>query len=152
VTSIVDISVTIWVTGLPVALLALSFFDWRKGAIAAIASIGCGASVVEKLITLDKTMAGPDHATSLEPNEFAAMVVSIREVEIAKGDGVKLPKETELKNINPARKSLVAARDIVAGEPFSEDNLTQVRPGGGVSPPPFLGYTWSSRIPVVQTT
>jgi N,N'-diacetyllegionaminate synthase len=79
-------------------------------------------------------MEGPDHRASLEPDELTAMVKAIRNIEKAMGDGVKQPSPSERKNIPIARKSLVAATTIRAGEPFTEANLTVKRPGTGISP------------------
>jgi len=79
-------------------------------------------------------LPGPDHKASLEPAELSAMVKAIRNIELALGDGIKRPTESEAKNKPIARKSLVAARAIRAGEVFSEANLTVKRPGSGVSP------------------
>ncbi len=79
-------------------------------------------------------MHGPDHKASLEPGELAAMVAGIRDIELAIGDGVKGPRLSEIKNKEVGRKSLVAAKDIAAGELFDRENLEIKRPGSGVSP------------------
>ena len=110
------------------------FSDHTEGIEAAIAAVALGASVIEKHFTLDKTMGGPDHAASLDPNELSAMVRAIRNVEVALGDGIKTPSESERRNIKAARRSIVASRDIAIGEIFSESNLTVKRPGHGLSP------------------
>ena len=115
--------------GLPVGLS-----DHSEGIAIAIAAVGRGATVIEKHLTLDRALPGPDHRASLEPDELAAMVSAIRQVEQALGDGIKRPSPAERKNMNVARKSLVAARSIQAGEAFSSDNLTVKRPGGGLPP------------------
>jgi N,N'-diacetyllegionaminate synthase len=93
-----------------------------------------GATVIEKHFTLDRNLPGPDHKASLEPDELKAMVTAIRNIEKALGDGIKRPSPSETKNIPVARKSLVAARAIRAGDVFSADNLAVKRPGTGVSP------------------
>ena len=93
-----------------------------------------GATIIEKHLTLDRALPGPDHQASLEPAEFKAMVVAIRNVERALGDGVKRPTPSEARNIPVARKSLVAARAIRAGELFDAGNLAAKRPGVGLSP------------------
>ena len=93
-----------------------------------------GARVIEKHFTIDKNMEGPDHRASLEPHELKAMVRAIRTIEKALGNGTKKPSPSELKNKPIARKSIVAARDIRKGEPFTEENLTVKRPGTGISP------------------
>jgi sialic acid synthase SpsE len=90
--------------------------------------------VLEKHLTLDRTLPGPDHRASLEPGAFGAMVVALRAVELALGDGVKRPTAAELENATVARKSIVAARTIAAGETLTADNLTVKRPGSGMSP------------------
>jgi N-acetylneuraminate synthase len=93
-----------------------------------------GAVLIEKHFTLDKNMEGPDHKASLEPDELAAMVTAIRQVEVALGSAVKTPTVSEVKNKVVARKSLVAAQAIKAGEKLTCDNLTIKRPGSGMSP------------------
>ena len=79
-------------------------------------------------------MEGPDHAASLEPNELVQMVKSIRNIEVALGDGIKKVSPSELSNRDIARKSIVASRYIKKGEEFSTENLTTKRPGTGISP------------------
>ena len=93
-----------------------------------------GATVIEKHFTLDCTLPGPDHKASLEPDELKAMVTAIRNIEQALGDGIKRPSPSETKNKPIARKSLVAACAIRAGEVFTEINLAVKRPGTGLSP------------------
>ena len=91
--------------------------------------------MIEKHFTLDRNMEGPDHKASLEPDELKDMVSAIRNIEKAVGgDGTKHVSESERKNIAIARKSIVAAYDIKAGETFTEQNLTVKRPGNGISP------------------
>jgi sialic acid synthase SpsE len=99
--------------------------------------------VIEKHLTLDRNLPGPDHQASLEPEEFAAMVRGIRTIEQALGDGIKRPTPSEQANLPVVRKSLVAARPIRAGELFSEANLTAKRPGTGISP--MQWYAWIGR-------
>ena len=98
------------------------------------AAAALGAVVIEKHFTLDRTMEGPDHKASLEPAELRAMVEAVRNIESALGDGVKRPSESEKKNTEIARKSIVAKCPIRAGERLTEDNLTTKRPGNGISP------------------
>jgi N,N'-diacetyllegionaminate synthase len=93
-----------------------------------------GATVIEKHFTLDRTMDGPDHAASLEPSELKQMVVSIRNIEKAMGDGQKKPTKSEQANMGVARKSIVASKNIKIGEQFTEENLAVKRPGTGISP------------------
>lgn len=112
----------------------VGFSDHSQGITAPIAAAALGATVIEKHFTLDRTMDGPDHAASLEPDELREMVAGVRLVERMRGDGLKAPSPSERKNIVIARKSLVAARPIASGEPFSLENLTAKRPGDGRSP------------------
>lgn len=112
----------------------VGYSDHTNGITIPIAAVAMGASVIEKHFTLDKNMEGPDHKASLEPDELKQMVDAIRCVEIAKGDGIKKPAESEIKNISIARKSIVAKRNIMKGEVLSEDNITTKRPGNGISP------------------
>ncbi len=106
-----------------------------KGIEVPIAAVALGATVIEKHFTLDRNMEGPDHKASLEPDELKAMVDAIRNIEKAiSGDGKKQVSESERKNITIARKSIVAACDIKAGETLTEENLTVKRPGSGISP------------------
>ena len=114
--------------------LSVGYSDHTKGITVPIAAVAFGATIIEKHLTLDRTLPGPDHQASPEPQEFAAMVRGIRTVEQALGDGIKRPTASEEKNIAVVRKSLVAARPIRAGELFSEANLTAKRPGYGISP------------------
>jgi N,N'-diacetyllegionaminate synthase len=112
----------------------VGYSDHTMGTEVAIAAVGIGASVIEKHFTLDREMQGPDHAASLEPDELKSMVLSIRNIEIAMGDGVKVITKSEIQNIDPIRKSIVAKCDIKKGQIFSEDNLCTKRPGTGLSP------------------
>jgi N,N'-diacetyllegionaminate synthase len=112
----------------------VGYSDHTPGIEIAIAAVALGAVVIEKHFTIDKTLPGPDHKASLEPHELKAMVSSIRNIELALGDGIKRPSSSELKNIGVARKSIVAARRIECGEPFTVENLATKRPGTGLSP------------------
>lgn len=114
--------------------LPVGFSDHTPGIAMPIASAARGARVIEKHFTLDRRLPGPDHRASLEPDELQAMVEGIRQVEQALGDGRKRVADSERKNRAIARKSLVAARPIRAGEAFSENNLTAKRPGDGLAP------------------
>ncbi|QOP40825.1 N-acetylneuraminate synthase [Sulfurimonas marina] len=110
------------------------YSDHTLGIEVPTAAVAMGAQCIEKHFTLDKTMEGPDHKASLEPDELKAMVKAIRNIEIALGSSVKKPSISESKNIEIARKSIVAKKEIKAGETFSEDNLDIKRPGNGISP------------------
>ncbi len=113
---------------------AAGYSDHTKGIEVPVAAAALGAAVIEKHFTLDRNMEGPDHKASLEPKELQAMVEAVRNIEAALGDGKKRPSESEKKNIEIARKSIVARCPIRAGELFTEDNLTTKRPGSGISP------------------
>jgi N,N'-diacetyllegionaminate synthase len=112
----------------------VGYSDHTLGIEVATAAVALGATVIEKHFTLDRNFLGPDHKASLEPEELKAMVIAIRNIEKAMGDGIKRPSASELKNKSVARKSLVAVCAIQAGEIFSENNLTVKRPGTGLSP------------------
>jgi len=114
--------------------VSVGYSDHTPGIEVPIAAVALGATVIEKHFTLDRTLPGPDHRASLEPDELKAMVQGIRNIEKALGDGIKRPSPSELKNKPIARKSLVAARPIKAGEAFSAENLMAKRPGTGISP------------------
>ena len=112
----------------------VGYSDHTSGIEVAIAAVALGAVVIEKHVTLDRNLPGPDHRASLEPAELQAMVAAIRNVERALGDGIKRVTPSESKNRLVARKSLVASRPIRSGEAFSGDNLATRRPGTGLSP------------------
>jgi N,N'-diacetyllegionaminate synthase len=114
--------------------VAVGYSDHTQGIEVPIAAVALGATVIEKHLTLDRSLPGPDHAASLEPDEFRAMVSAIRNIELALGDGIKQPSASEKANLTIARKSIVAARAILAGERFSEENIVVKRPGLGISP------------------
>ena len=112
----------------------VGYSDHTLGIEVPIAAVALGATVIEKHFTLDRSMNGPDHAASLEPDELKQMVKSIRNIEKAKGDGVKKPSNSEEKNISIVRKSIVASKEIKVGDKFTSDNLGVKRPGNGISP------------------
>ena len=112
----------------------VGYSDHTKGIEVPNAAAALGASVIEKHFTLSRNMEGPDHKASLEPNELAMMVRSIRNIESALGDGKKKPVKIEITNMTAARKSIIAARNIKKGEVLDEANLTTKRPGNGISP------------------
>jgi N,N'-diacetyllegionaminate synthase len=115
-------------------LKGVGYSDHTLGIEVSIAAVAMGATVIERHFTLDRNLPGPDHKASLEPDELAAMVQAIRNIETALGDGVKKPTRSELKNRPIARKSIVAATEISTGEVFADKNLTVKRPGTGISP------------------
>ena len=114
--------------------LPVGYSDHTEGIAVPIAAVVCGAVVLEKHFTLDRTLPGPDHEASIEPLDLKQMVKCIREVELARGTHLKMPSLCEVRNTQVARKSLVAARPIACGESFSFENITVKRPGNGVSP------------------
>ena len=118
--------------------LEVGYSDHTPGIEVPIAAVAMGATIIEKHFTLDRNMEGPDHKASLEPDELAAMVRAIRNVEKAMGSEIKEPSNSEKKNIAIARKSIVAAKFIRKGEILTEDNLTTKRPGSGISPMKWL--------------
>ena len=110
------------------------YSDHTLGMEACIAAAALGATVIEKHITLDRYMDGPDHLASMEPTEFKRFVQCIRNTQTMLGSGLKQPSASELKNIGVARKSIVAKKAIEKGETISEDKITTKRPGYGISP------------------
>jgi N-acetylneuraminate synthase len=114
--------------------LPVGLSDHTAGTHLAVAAVARGACIIEKHFTLDRTLPGPDHAASIEPQELGLLVRHIREVATAMGDGIKHPTDSEFRNRAVARKYLVASRKILAGERFSRENLGCKRSGGGLSP------------------
>ena len=112
----------------------IGYSDHTLGIEVPIAAVALGAEVIEKHFTLDKTMEGPDHKASLEPQELKAMTTAIRNIEKALGNGVKELSKSEAKNRSIARKSIVSAKDIKKGDVLTEENITTKRPGTGLSP------------------
>lgn len=112
----------------------VGYSDHTRGIEVPVAAVALGATIIEKHFTLDRSLPGPDHQASLEPDELKAMVDAIRNIEMALGDGIKRPSASERKNIPIARKSIVAIRAIRAGETFTADNIAAKRPGTGISP------------------
>ena len=115
--------------------IAIGYSDHTLGIEVPIAAVALGATVIEKHFTLDKTLPGPDHKASLEPEELKAMVMAIRNIEKAVGgSGLKEVSASEAKNKPIARKSIVASKSIKKGDFFTEENITVKRPGTGISP------------------
>lgn len=133
-TQMQDVNLTAMQTIAQAFKVKVGYSDHTPGIEVPTAAVALGASIIEKHFTLDKNLPGPDHKASLEPLELQAMVKAIRNIEIALGDGIKRPSVNEQKNMQVARKSLVALTDIKKGENFSEQNLTVKRPGLGISP------------------
>lgn len=114
--------------------VSVGYSDHTIGIEVPIAAVAMGATVIEKHFTLDKMMEGPDHKASLDPTELKAMVQAIRNIEIALGDGIKKPTQSEIKNIAIVRRSIVAKKTIKKGRLFTNDNLIVKRPGNGINP------------------
>jgi len=114
--------------------VSMGYSDHTAGIEASLAAVAMGAVVIEKHLTLDKTMIGPDHSASADPQELLDMVSSIRKIEVALGGSVKGPSIAEKKNRQSVRKSIVAKHQVLKGENFSAHNLTVKRPGTGLSP------------------
>jgi N,N'-diacetyllegionaminate synthase len=112
----------------------VGYSDHTLGYLVPVTAVSMGAVVIEKHLTLDKDMEGPDHKASLEPKDFKEMVVNIRNVEIILGSYEKKPSNSEIKNIPLVRKSIVAKKTINKGDKFTLENLTTKRPAGGISP------------------
>ena len=120
----------------------VGYSDHTLGIEIPVAAVAMGATIIEKHFTLDRNMDGPDHKASLEPDELTKMVCSIRNIELALGDGVKRASQSEKDNLFIVRKSIVAKRNIRKGEVLSEENITAKRPGSGINPlrwPEVLG-------------
>jgi N-acetylneuraminate synthase len=114
--------------------LPVGFSDHTPGIAVSVAAVAMGAIIIEKHFTLDKKLPGPDHKASLEPFELNEMVKSIRQVEAALGSSIKIPTQSESKNRDQVRRSLIAAKPIHKGDIFSPENLSIKRPGNGLSP------------------
>jgi len=110
------------------------YSDHTPGIEVALAAAALGARVIEKHFTLDRSLPGPDHAASLEPDELRAMVRGIRIVERALGDGRKAARAGEMANRDAVRKSLIAARDLSAGARIEDGDVVTQRPGTGLAP------------------
>jgi N-acetylneuraminate synthase len=114
--------------------LPVGYSDHTDGFEISLAAVALGATIIEKHLTLDRKAEGPDHAASLEPGDFARMVSAIRNIEGAIGDGIKTPRNSEIGNMPIARKSLVAARPLRAGDVLGPDDIASKRPGSGRPP------------------
>lgn len=113
----------------------VGYSDHTLGIEVPVAAVALGAQIIEKHFTLDKTLPGPDHVASLEPNELKEMVLAIRNIELAtSGDGEKVPSESETKNTAIARKSIHLNKNLQRGHILTDDDLIPLRPGDGISP------------------
>jgi len=114
--------------------LPVGYSDHTLGIEVAVAAVALGAKIIEKHFTLDRNLPGPDHKASLEPDELNAMVKAIRNVEKSLGDGIKRPAQSELQVMKVVRRSLVAKKDIRAGETVKESDMLVKRPATGIPP------------------
>jgi N-acetylneuraminate synthase len=114
--------------------LPVGFSDHTVGVSVAVAAVALGACVIEKHFTLDRSLPGPDHRASLQPDELRVMVGSIRDVETALGDGIKRPAVKELGTARVARRSVVSQIDIPSGATITAEMLAIKRPGTGIPP------------------
>ena len=114
--------------------LKIGYSDHSEGIAVSIAAATLGATILEKHFTIDKGLPGPDHVASLDPTELKELVIAVRTIELAMGNGRKEPSPSEMRNKNVSRKSLFAACDIAEGEVFTKENLAIKRPGNGISP------------------
>jgi len=114
--------------------IAYGYSDHTLGIEVDIAAVAMGANIIEKHFTLDKTLEGPDHKASLEPDELKAMVKAIRNIELALGSSIKKPSKSEIQNMQVVRKSIVAKTEIKKRDTLTEDNITIKRPGNGINP------------------
>jgi len=114
--------------------LPAGYSDHTAGILVPIAAVARGACVVEKHITLDRTLPGPDHSASIEPDELKKMITAIRKVEKALGDPEKKLESCEISNRSLVRKSIVASRNITKGSILLKSMLAMKRPGTGIEP------------------
>ncbi len=112
----------------------IGYSDHTLGVEVSFAAVSLGAKIIEKHITLNRNLSGPDHKASLEPKEFKNLVKGIRNISLALGKSEKKITNSEIKNLTIVRKSIVAKRDIKKGELYTEDNLTTKRPAIGICP------------------
>ncbi len=114
--------------------LPTGYSDHTAGILIAPAAVALGATVIEKHFTLDRSLPGPDHQASLEPEELALMIRHIREIELSMGDGIKAPRPTEIAVREVVRKSIAASHDLAAGQVLNAADLILLRPGTGIPP------------------
>jgi len=112
----------------------VGYSDHTMGIDISLWAVAMGAKVIEKHITLNRNLPGPDHKASITEKELKLMITKIKKIEIVLGKEVKKPSKSEKKNINIARNSLVASKSIKKGEKFTYNNITAKRPGTGISP------------------
>lgn len=133
-TQMADVNLKAMTTIQQICEVKVGYSDHTLGIEIPIAAVALGATLIEKHFTIDRNLEGPDHKASLEPNELKEMVQAIRNIEVALGDGIKKPSQTEAKNIKIARKSIHLAKDVIKGTILLEKDLIMKRPGDGISP------------------
>jgi sialic acid synthase SpsE len=112
----------------------VGYSDNGESSLVDIVAVSMGANIIEKHFTLDKKMSGPDHGFSIEPNDLKSLISQIHEIDQMKGDGIKIPQFSEIKNRLTIRKSITAKRDLQQGEKIQEDNISIKRPADGIEP------------------
>lgn len=133
-TAVEDVNLRAMITMKEAFKLPVGLSDHTLGVEAGIAAVALGAEVIEKHITLDKNMKGPDHKASMEPNDFKKYIECIRNTEKILGDGIKRPTKREVKIMKDARRSIVAEYDLKKGTIIEESMLNYKRPGNGIEP------------------
>ncbi len=112
----------------------VGYSDNGESSLVDIVAVSMGANIIEKHFTLDKKMSGPDHGFSIEPNDLKSLISQIHEIDQMKGDGIKIPQFSEIKNRLTIRKSITAKRDLQQGEKIQEDDISIKRPADGIEP------------------
>ncbi len=112
----------------------IGYSDNGESSLVDIVAVSMGANIIEKHFTLDKKMSGPDHGFSIEPNDLKSLISQIHEIDQMKGDGIKIPQFSEIKNRLTIRKSITAKRDLQQGEKIQEDDISIKRPADGIEP------------------
>ena len=133
-TAAVDVNLRAMLTLSQETRLPIGYSDHTLGISVPIAAVGMGATMIEKHFTLSKSLPGPDHAASLEPDELTALVGAIRTIDLAMGDGIKAPTESERSVRALVRRSVTLVRDIAKGQPLTPEMVTLMRPGTGIEP------------------
>ena len=133
-TQLKDVNLNAMITMKKKFKVEVGLSDHTTGSISAVSAVALGAKVIEKHITINNNLEGPDHKASLNPKKFKEFVKNIRNVEILLGSHLKKPTKPELKNKRIVRKSIVASINIKKGDKFSKLNITCKRPEGGISP------------------
>ena len=112
----------------------IGYSDNGESSLVDIVAVSMGANIIEKHFTLDKKMSGPDHSFSIDPNGLKSLISQIHEIDQMKGDGIKIPQFSEIKNRLTIRKSITAKRDLQQGEKIQEDDIAIKRPADGIEP------------------